>query len=227
MSFQRQRFFKTVFYEEVRLFLRTIDQKAVDKIFGNIDLAEQTNDPRLFKKLTDDIWEFRTKYQNLQYRLLAFWDKTKSEDTLVLATHGIVKRQTKCHQKKLKRQKKSGNNIFLRKKTIMATKNKIKTYSLSEMKDEFIGKIGTKKRDQYEYELSMEVLGYMIKKARQERNLTQEQLGELVGVQKAQISKLESSANSATIDTILKVFKALKAEINFNVKIENKRLQLA
>ena len=109
----------------------------------------------------------------------------------------------------------------------MATKNKIKTYSLSEMKDEFIGKVGTKKRDEYEYELNMEVLSYMIKKARKQRNLTQEQLGELVGVQKAQISKLESSANSATIDTILKVFKALKAEINFNVKIENKKLQLA
>jgi HTH-type transcriptional regulator / antitoxin HipB len=109
----------------------------------------------------------------------------------------------------------------------MATKNKIKTYSLSEMKDEFIGKVGTKKRDEYEYELNMEVLSYMIKKARQQRNLTQEQLGELVGVQKAQISKLESSANSATVDTILKVFKALKAEIHFNVKIENKKLQLA
>jgi predicted XRE-type DNA-binding protein len=109
----------------------------------------------------------------------------------------------------------------------MATKNKIKTYSLSEIKDEFIGKVGTKKRDEYEYELNMEVLSYMIKKARQQRNLTQEQLGELVGVQKAQISKLESSANSATVDTIVKVFKALKAEINFNVKIENKKLQLA
>ncbi|MGN6491609.1 MAG: helix-turn-helix domain-containing protein [Agriterribacter sp.] len=108
----------------------------------------------------------------------------------------------------------------------MATKNKIKTYSLSEMKDEFIGKIGTKKRDEYEYELNMEVLSYMIRKARQQRNLTQAQLGELIGVQKAQISKLESSANSATIDTILKVFKALKAEISFNVKIENNKLQL-
>lgn len=92
---------------------------------------------------------------------------------------------------------------------------------------EFISKVGTKKREEYEYDLNMEVLSYMIKKARQERNLTQEQLGELVGVQKAQISKLESSANSATIDTILKVFKALKAEINFNVKIENKKLQIA
>lgn len=105
-------------------------------------------------------------------------------------------------------------------------KEKIKSYSLDEMKDEFIGKKGTKERDEYEYELRMDVLGKMIKTARQERNLTQEQLGELVGVQKSQISKLESSANSATIDTILKVFKALKAEINFNVKIEQDYIQL-
>lgn len=108
----------------------------------------------------------------------------------------------------------------------MATKNKMKTYSLSDMKDEFIGKVGTEKRDKYEYELNMEVLSFMIKKARQERKLTQEQLGQMVGVQKAQISKLENSANSATIDTILKVFKALNAEINFNVKIENRKLQI-
>jgi DNA-binding XRE family transcriptional regulator len=91
----------------------------------------------------------------------------------------------------------------------MATKE-LKTHSLAEMKDKHIGKVGTKERDEYEYELRMDVLGKMIKTARQERNLTQEELGRLVGVQKAQISKLESSANSATIDTILKVFKALK-----------------
>ncbi|MCY7312036.1 MAG: helix-turn-helix transcriptional regulator [Bacteroidota bacterium] len=105
-------------------------------------------------------------------------------------------------------------------------KIKPKTYSLDEMKDEFIGKKGTKKREDYEYKLNMEVLSHMIKKARQERNLTQEQLGKLVGVQKAQISKLESSANSATIDTVLKVFKALKADIHFNVKLENQHLRL-
>jgi HTH-type transcriptional regulator/antitoxin HipB len=108
----------------------------------------------------------------------------------------------------------------------MATK-KTKTYSLAEMKEKYIGKVGTKKRDEYEYELRMDVLGKMIKTARQERNMTQEELGRLVGVQKAQISKLESSANSATIDTILKVFKALKAEINFNVKLEDNFVKLA
>lgn len=108
----------------------------------------------------------------------------------------------------------------------MASKE-MKSYSLTEMKDKYIGKVGTEERDSYEYELSMEVLGKMIKTARQERHLTQEQLGNLVGVQKAQISKLESSANSATIDTVLKVFKALKAEIHFNVKLEDNFVKLA
>ena len=107
----------------------------------------------------------------------------------------------------------------------MATKE-LKTYSLAEMKDTYIGKVGTQERDEYEYELRMDVIGKMIKTARQERNLTQEELGRLIGVQKAQISKLESSANSATIDTLLKVFKALKAEINFNVKLENNFVKL-
>ena len=101
-----------------------------------------------------------------------------------------------------------------------------KTYTLDELKDEFIGKPGTETRDNYEYKLNMEVLGRMIKKARQERKLTQEELGKLVSVQKAQISKLESSTNSATIDTVLKVFKALKADIHFNVTLENRHLQL-
>lgn len=106
-------------------------------------------------------------------------------------------------------------------------KTQMKSYTLAEMKDKYIGKTGTKERDEYEYNLNMEVLSHMIKKARQERKLTQEQLGKLVGVQKAQISKLENSANSATIDTVIKVFKALKADIHFNVTLENKQLQLS
>jgi DNA-binding XRE family transcriptional regulator len=105
-------------------------------------------------------------------------------------------------------------------KTIM------KSSSLAEMKDKYIGKVGTEERDNYEYELNMDVLSRMIKQARQERNLTQEQLGKLIGVQKAQISKLESSANSATVETLLKVFKALKADIHFNVKLEENFVKL-
>ncbi len=106
-------------------------------------------------------------------------------------------------------------------------KKEFKTYSLAEMKDKYIGKVGTQDRDEYEYELNMDVLGKMIKAARQERKMTQEELGQLVGVQRAQISKLESSANSATIDTIIKVFRALKADINFNVKLQDHFVKLA
>ena len=101
------------------------------------------------------------------------------------------------------------------------------TYTLAEMKDKYIGKLGTKKRDKYEYELRMDVLGKMIKTARQERNLTQEELGQLVGVQKAQISKLENSLTDARFETIIKVFKALNAKINFNVELLNQTVKIA
>lgn len=104
---------------------------------------------------------------------------------------------------------------------------KIKTYTLDEVKDRFIGEVGTLKRDQFEYKLQMELIGDMIKTVRKERNLTQEELGKLVGVQKAQISKLENSANNVTIDTVVKVFKAMQAEVSFIVKFENTTLQLA
>jgi len=104
------------------------------------------------------------------------------------------------------------------KNNIMA-KTPIKSYSLAEMKDKYIGKVGTKVRDQFEYELSMDVLGRMIKTARQERNLTQEQLGKLIGVQKAQISKLENNSTNTRFDTILKVFGALNAKIDFKFEL--------
>jgi phage-related protein len=73
------------------------------KIFYTIDLAEQTNDPRLFKKLQKDIWEFRTKYAGIQIRLLAFWDKTDKKETLVLATHGFIKKVDKVPSNEIDR----------------------------------------------------------------------------------------------------------------------------
>ena len=105
----------------------------------------------------------------------------------------------------------------------MAT-NKLKTVSLETMIDKHIGKRGTEKREAFENELRIDLLGRAIKQARQERNLTQEQLGELVGVQKAQISKIENSVKNARFETILKVFDALGAKVNFNVELNNKKL---
>ena len=102
--------------------------------------------------------------------------------------------------------------------------DKFKTVSLDTMIDKHIGKRGTEKREAFENELRIDLLGQAIKQARQERNLTQEQLGELVGVQKAQISKIENSVKNARFETILKVFDALGAKVNFNVELNNKKL---
>ena len=100
----------------------------------------------------------------------------------------------------------------------------MKTYSLDELTDKYIGKKGTEKRNEFENELRLDLLGQTIKKVRLERNLTQEQLGELVGVKKAQISKIENSLTDARFETILKVFKALGAKINFNVELNKTKL---
>ncbi|MBK9568114.1 MAG: helix-turn-helix transcriptional regulator [Saprospiraceae bacterium] len=100
-------------------------------------------------------------------------------------------------------------------------KDRFKTVSLETMIDKHIGKRGTIKREAFENELRIDLLGYKIKEVRKQRNLTQEQLGKLVGVQKAQISKIENSVKNARFETILKVFEALGAKVNFNVEITN------
>jgi HTH-type transcriptional regulator/antitoxin HipB len=102
--------------------------------------------------------------------------------------------------------------------------NKFKTVSIDTMIDKHIGQRGTERREAFESELRIDLLGQAIKQARQERNLTQEQLGELVGVQKAQISKIENSVKNARFETILKVFDALGAKVNFNVELNDKKL---
>jgi len=108
----------------------------------------------------------------------------------------------------------------------MKTKS-LKTYTLDEITDKHIGKRGSLKREAFEYELRMDLLGEAIKQARLQRNLTQGELGRLVGVQKAQISKLENSLTDARFETIIKVFRALNAKINFNVELLNCNVNLA
>ena len=97
----------------------------------------------------------------------------------------------------------------------------MKTHTLEEVTTEIVGKIGTPRRDKFEYELQMDLIGTAIKQTRKQRNLTQEDLGKLVGVQKAQISKLENNAGNVTIDTLIKVFTALKAKVKFQVEVSD------
>ena len=100
----------------------------------------------------------------------------------------------------------------------------MRTYRLEELTDQYIGKKGTKEREEFENELRLDLLGDEIKKARKQRNLTQEQLGELVGVKKAQISKIENSTTDARFSTIMKVFKVLGAKVKFDVELNEQKL---
>lgn len=97
----------------------------------------------------------------------------------------------------------------------------MKTYTLDQVQDELIGRVGTAERDLFEYELQMDLIGKAIKQTRKERNLTQEDLGKLIGVQKAQISRLENNASNVTMGTLLRVFTALKAKVKLQVELSN------
>ncbi len=97
----------------------------------------------------------------------------------------------------------------------------MKTYTLNEVKDKYIGRKGSDKRDAYESELKLELIGESIKQARKQRKLTKTQLGELVGVKEEKISQIENNLTDVSFYTILKVFRALNAEINFNVELLN------
>ena len=89
------KYFEILFLDEAFEFLSGLERKQYEKILYNIRKSQVELDPELFKKLSDDIWEFRTLYQGLQYRLLAFWDKTSTINTLVVSTHGFVKKRSK------------------------------------------------------------------------------------------------------------------------------------
>ena len=110
-------FFQTIFLEEADIFVASLDVKTQQKIFYNIRIAEQTNDSELFKKINDDIWEFRTLFNKLTIRILAFWDKTDTTQTLVLATNGFIKKTQKIPANEIERAKRIMERYFIEKQT--------------------------------------------------------------------------------------------------------------
>jgi phage-related protein len=96
-----QRKFEVELLEGAFKYLESLELKPREKILFTLRRAQYHNDPKLFKKLTSEIWEFRTLYAGLQYRLLAFWDKSNHQKTLVLATHGFVKKTSKVDKKEI------------------------------------------------------------------------------------------------------------------------------
>jgi len=95
--------FEILFLDEAFDFLSKLDKKHYEKILFNIRKAQTTHDPELFKKLKDDIWEIRTLYQGIQYRLLSFWDKTNNANILVISTHGFIKKRSKVPGKEIQK----------------------------------------------------------------------------------------------------------------------------
>ena len=87
--------FQVQFLEEAAEFLESLEEKVRYKIYYNIKKAQVTNDKELFKKLNNEIWEFRTLYNKTHYRLFAFWDKTGKTETVVISTHGLIKKTDK------------------------------------------------------------------------------------------------------------------------------------
>ena len=104
--------FRVEFLEEAKEFLDELDEKARDKIFYNIWKARSTNDKELFKKLQDEIWEFRTKYNKAYYRLFAFWNKTDKTDAVVISTHGLIKKTDKIPKSEIERAEKLREQYF-------------------------------------------------------------------------------------------------------------------
>lgn len=107
--------FKIEVLEEAAEFLDSLDEKARDKVIYNIHKARYTNDKELFKKLSGEIWEFRTLYNKTYYRLFAFWDKSEKEDTIVISTHGYVKKTNKIAKSEIEKAERIRNQYFERK----------------------------------------------------------------------------------------------------------------
>lgn len=107
-----KKLFEIIFLEEAFEFLSGLDKKHYEKILYNIRKSQIQHDPELFKKLTDEIWEFRTLYQRFQYRFLAFWDKTSPSKTLVISTHGFVKKRSKVPDNEIQKAVKYRTDYF-------------------------------------------------------------------------------------------------------------------
>ena len=104
--------FEVIFLEEALDFIYKLDEKTGEKILYNIRKSSYHNDPELLKKLTGEIWEFRTRYKKNHYRLLAFWDKRNNENVLVVGTHGFMKKTSKVDRKEIKRAEEIRKNYF-------------------------------------------------------------------------------------------------------------------
>jgi phage-related protein len=107
--------FEVEFLPEAVAFMDSLDQKSQQKIYYNIKKAQLVNDPELFKKLNGNIWEFRTLYNKTYFRIFAFWDKSQGQQTLVLSTHGLIKKTGKTPTSDLEKSERIREQYFAQK----------------------------------------------------------------------------------------------------------------
>lgn len=199
--------------EDAYIFLDRLSVKERRKIYHVFQVTRLKCDSYYFKKLQADIWEFRLYVDRKYYRLLAFKSSKTNKETIVTVTHGFVKKTNETPFKeilKAMRLKKYYSGIS----KVQLSKE---PHKLEKLLDEHIGARGTKNRAAFEQQGFSYVLGQHIKEVRKQRALSQVELGTLVGVQKAQISKIENGKSQLRIDSLFKIFGALKAELHFSV----------
>lgn len=110
--------FRVEFLQDCKDFIDSLDEKTRNKIIYNIWKARTVNDNELFKKLQDEIWEFRTLYNRFHYRLYAFWDKSDKEDTVVISTHGMIKKTEKAPKSEIEKAERLREKYFNEKKNL-------------------------------------------------------------------------------------------------------------
>jgi phage-related protein len=109
---EMRRRFEVIFLDDAIDFINKLDEKSRNKIFYNIDKSKSINNPKLFEKLEGEIWYFRTKFLSIQYRIFAFWDKTGKVETLVVATHGVIKKSNKVAKSEIEKAEKIRREYF-------------------------------------------------------------------------------------------------------------------
>lgn len=176
-------------------------QKKIEYVFNLVKQVERVPE-KFFKHLTgtNGLYEIRVEYESNIFRIFCCLDEGK----LVVLLNGFQKKSQQTPANELEKAKKLKEEYF--KSKIMETNKYKGITSLDELLDKKYGSIGTKKRNEFEESSQMFIISEMLKEARKEANLTQEQLAQKAGTKKSYISKLENAKGNIQLSTLIRIF---------------------
>ena len=176
-------------------------QKKIEYVFNLIKQVERVPE-KFFKHLTgtNGLYEIRVEYESNIFRIFCCLDEGK----LVVLLNGFQKKSQQTPANELEKAKKLNEEYF--KSKIMETNKYKGITSFDELLDKKYGSIGTKKRNEFEESSQMFIISEMLKAARKEANLTQEQLAQKAGTKKSYISKLENAKGNIQLSTLIRIF---------------------